>query len=69
MKIAICPGSFDPMTSGHLNIIRRAANIFDKLIACGGSWMVKGALVNEGKFDEIRALTAEAAAIVKEYRG
>lgn len=34
MKIAIYPGSFDPITSGHLNIIRRASNIFDKLIVC-----------------------------------
>lgn len=34
MKIAIYPGSFDPITSGHLNIIRRTANIFDKLIVC-----------------------------------
>ncbi len=34
MKIAVYPGSFDPVTSGHLNIIRRAANIFDKLIVC-----------------------------------
>ena len=34
MKIAIYPGSFDPITSGHLNIIKRAANIFDKLIVC-----------------------------------
>ena len=34
MKIAIYPGSFDPITSGHLNIIRRAANIFDKLVVC-----------------------------------
>ena len=34
MKIAVYPGSFDPITSGHLNIIRRAANIFDKLIVC-----------------------------------
>ena len=34
MKIAIYPGSFDPVTSGHLNIIRRAASIFDKLIVC-----------------------------------
>lgn len=34
MKVAIYPGSFDPVTSGHLNIIRRAANIFDKLIVC-----------------------------------
>ena len=34
MKTAIYPGSFDPITSGHLNIIRRAANIFDRLIVC-----------------------------------
>ena len=34
MKIAIYPGSFDPITSGHLNIIQRASNIFDKLIVC-----------------------------------
>jgi pantetheine-phosphate adenylyltransferase len=34
MKIAIYPGSFDPITSGHLNIIRRAAAIFDRLIVC-----------------------------------
>ena len=34
MKIAIYPGSFDPVTSGHLNIIRRAATIFDKVIVC-----------------------------------
>ena len=34
MKIAIYPGSFDPVTLGHLNIIKRAANCFDKLIVC-----------------------------------
>ena len=31
-RIAICPGSFDPVTFGHLDIITRAANMFDKLI-------------------------------------
>ena len=41
MKIAIYPGSFDPVTIGHLNIIQRAANIFDKLIVC--------VMVNAGK--------------------
>ncbi len=41
MKIAIYPGSFDPVTNGHLNIIRRAAGIFDKLIVC--------VMVNAGK--------------------
>ena len=34
MKIAIYPGSFDPVTLGHLNIIKRAANCSDKLIVC-----------------------------------
>ena len=34
MKIAVYPGSFDPITLGHLNIIRRAAKIFDKLYVC-----------------------------------
>lgn len=32
MKTAIYPGSFDPVTYGHLDIIRRAADIFDELI-------------------------------------
>ncbi len=41
MKIAIYPGSFDPITSGHLNIIQRAAKIFDRLIVC--------VMVNGGK--------------------
>ncbi len=32
MRIAVCPGSFDPVTIGHLDIISRAAKIFDKVI-------------------------------------
>ena len=31
MKRAICPGSFDPVTLGHVDIFRRAARIFDEL--------------------------------------
>lgn len=34
MSVAIYPGSFDPITLGHLNIIRRASKIFDELIVC-----------------------------------
>ncbi|MGO5114984.1 pantetheine-phosphate adenylyltransferase [Candidatus Avoscillospira sp. LCP25S3_F1] len=34
MTTAIYPGSFDPITKGHLNIIQRAAKIFDRLIVC-----------------------------------
>ena len=37
----------------------------DKVIACGGSWMVKGDLIKEGQFDKIRQLTEEAVAMVK----
>ena len=32
MRIAIYPGSFDPVTLGHLDIIRRASGLFDRLI-------------------------------------
>ena len=32
MKLAICPGSFDPVTCGHLDIVSRAAAMFDKVI-------------------------------------
>ena len=34
MSVAIYPGSFDPVTKGHLNIIARAAKLFDRLIVC-----------------------------------
>ncbi|MBQ2405519.1 MAG: bifunctional 4-hydroxy-2-oxoglutarate aldolase/2-dehydro-3-deoxy-phosphogluconate aldolase [Lachnospiraceae bacterium] len=42
---------------------------YDRIIACGGSWMVKGDLIKNGNFDKIKELTAEAANIVKEIRG
>ena len=31
MRIAVCPGSFDPVTYGHRDIIKRAAKMFDKV--------------------------------------
>ena len=41
MRTAIYPGSFDPVTNGHLNIIRRASKSFDRLVVC--------VMVNGGK--------------------
>lgn len=41
---------------------------YDRIVACGGSWMVSGKMIKEGKFDEITALVKEAAEIVKECR-
>ena len=58
------------MPTGGIN----ATNVRDylacgKILACGGSWMVKGDLVNAGDFAQIEKLTREAADIVKEIRG
>ncbi|MFR7912584.1 bifunctional 4-hydroxy-2-oxoglutarate aldolase/2-dehydro-3-deoxy-phosphogluconate aldolase [Eubacterium ramulus] len=41
----------------------------DKIICCGGSWMVKGDLVKAGEFDKIRELTAEACKLVASIHG
>jgi pantetheine-phosphate adenylyltransferase len=41
MRIAVYPGSFDPLTNGHLDIIRRAARLFDRMLV--------SVLENEGK--------------------
>lgn len=40
----------------------------DKILCCGGSWMVKGNLLKEGKFDEVCKLTKEAKAIADAVR-
>lgn len=58
MKTAIYPGSFDPVTLGHLNIIERAANIFDRLIVCVGYNPKKTPLFTaEERADMIRRVT------------
>lgn len=41
----------------------------DKIVCCGGSWMVKGDLIKAGRFDEIERLSREAVALAKEVRG
>lgn len=42
---------------------------YDRIVACGGSWMVKGDLIKSGNFEKITALVKEAVEIVKESRG
>ena len=44
MKICICPGSFDPVTLGHLDIIKRASRLFDKIYVAVLSNRAKTAL-------------------------
>jgi pantetheine-phosphate adenylyltransferase len=36
MRRAVCPGSFDPVTNGHLDIVKRAASLFDEVIVAVG---------------------------------
>lgn len=70
MKIAIYPGSFDPITLGHLDIVRRAAATFDKLIICVMVNAEKNPMFNQqerldmvrratAKFDNVEADTAD----------
>ena len=42
---------------------------YDRIFACGGTWMVKKNLISEGRFDEIEQMAKEAAEIVKQIRG
>lgn len=37
MRRAVCPGSYDPMTNGHLDIIERAATLFDEVVVAVGA--------------------------------
>ena len=55
------------MPTGGINAGNVKEYLADKhIIACGGSWMVKGDLIAAGKFDEIQRLTQEAVALVNE---
>lgn len=59
MKIAICPGSFDPVTNGHLDVIERAAGLFDKVIVVVMVNAAKSPLfTNEQRVDMLRRCTA-----------
>jgi pantetheine-phosphate adenylyltransferase len=37
VKTAVCPGSFDPVTNGHVDVFRRAAGIFDRVVVATGT--------------------------------
>ena len=58
------------MPTGGINLNNVEAYLqYDRILACGGSWMVKGDLIKSGKFDEIAKMTKDAADIVKRIRG
>ncbi len=58
-KTAFFPGSFDPFTAGHLNILKRALTMFDEVVvAVGINQDKRGFFSNEQKMDIIRQATA-----------
>lgn len=60
MKIAIYPGSFDPVTLGHLDIIRRASIMFDRLIvAVMHNQNKKPAFTAEERVEFLKRTTAD----------
>jgi len=52
MNVAVCPGSFDPITVGHLDVIRRASGVFDHVVVAVGANRVKNPRLSPG--DRVR---------------
>lgn len=63
MKIAICPGSFDPVTKGHLDIISRASKLFDRVIVVVMSNTAKSPLFQQVERMELLQRAINAADI------
>ena len=57
-RVALFPGSFDPFTAGHLNILKRALTMFDEVVVAAGINIDKrGFFTTEPKLDIIRQAT------------
>lgn len=71
MKIAVFPGSFDPITLGHVDIIQRALPLFDKIIIAIGINAAKQSMWTlEERISKIEvAFKNEAKVVVKNYTG
>ena len=58
-RVALFPGSFDPFTAGHLNILQRALTMFDEVVvAVGINIGIQGSFPNDKKIDIISQATA-----------
>jgi pantetheine-phosphate adenylyltransferase len=60
MRRAVCPGSFDPVTNGHIDIFRRAAGLFDEVVVATGTNISKSRLFSpEERLAMLREATAD----------
>ncbi|MEU2053763.1 pantetheine-phosphate adenylyltransferase [Streptomyces bungoensis] len=71
MRRAVCPGSFDPITNGHLDIIARASRLYDEVyVAVMINKSKKGLFEVEERIELIREVTAEYANVrVEAFHG
>jgi pantetheine-phosphate adenylyltransferase len=71
VRRAVCPGSFDPVTNGHLDIIARAANLYDEVwVAVMINQSKKGLFTVEERIELIRQVTEEYANVrVESFHG
>lgn len=53
MSIAVCPGSFDPITNGHVDMVRRAASLFDEVVVVIANNPAKSYMFSEEKRREL----------------
>src|SRR5271154_5533299 len=68
---AVCPGSFDPVTNGHLDIIGRAAGLYDEVVVAGGINPSKNRLfTDDERVEMLRAVTGRYANVrVEPFHG
>lgn len=67
MRIAVCPGSFDPVTLGHMDIINRASTLFDKVIVLVSvNSSKKYAFTAEERVDLLKKVTGNLENVVVE---
>lgn len=60
MRRAVCPGSFDPVTNGHIDIFQRAARLFDEVVVAVGVNVSKSRLFTpEERLEMLREATAD----------
>jgi pantetheine-phosphate adenylyltransferase len=70
-RIAVCPGSYDPITNGHLDVIERASRFFDEIVVAVGSNQAKNRLFEpEERVEMIReALDGKPNVTVETFQG
>lgn len=65
MTVAVCPGSFDPFTLGHLDVVRRAASLFDEVVVGVARNSAKSALLDAATRVDLARRATEGLAHVR----